>query len=400
MELPVFKRELFAELRRRLAGPRRFLQALTGPRQVGKTTLVLQVIEDLTLPGHYASADLPSPPGPEWVAVQWEEARRMARRSGASVLVLDELQKVERWSEVVKALWDEDTREGTDVRVVVLGSAALLVQKGLAESLAGRFERLVMTHWSWTECQTCFGWDLDQYLFFGGYPGASALIAEEERWAAYVRDSLVETTLSRDVLLLNQVHKPALLRRLFGLACAYGGQILSYQKLVGQLQDAGNTTTLANYQRLLEAAHVLAGLPKWHGLSTPLRASSPKWLPLNTALMTATSRLPLSAWRSAHERWGRLVEVAVGAHIVNTGTDTGIEVYYWRERGAEVDYVLSREGRLWAIEVKSGPTKDPMHGMKAFLARHPAATAIVVGPGGMPLGDFLGQPIDATLGRD
>jgi hypothetical protein len=397
MQLPEFARESFGPLRRRLAEPRAFLQAVTGPRQVGKTTLVLQVITDLGLPYHYASADLPAPPGPEWVAVHWEEARRRAG-SGPGILVLDEVQKVERWSEVVKALWDEDARAGVDLRVVVLGSASLLVQRGLAESLAGRFERWILPHWSFRECEACFGWPLDRYLYFGGYPGAATLAGDEDRWAAHVRDALIETTLSRDVLLLNPVHKPALLRRLFATACAYGGQVLSYQKLVGQLQDAGNTTTLAHYQRLFEDAHLLMGLPKWHGLSTPARASSPKWLPLNTALMTATSRRPFAAWRSDHEAWGRLVEVAVGAHIVNSGVGEGLGVHYWREGNAEVDFVVARGRAVWAIEVKSTPAKDPLRGLAAFAKRYPGVRAHLVGPAGIPLEEFLGKPVATTLG--
>jgi predicted AAA+ superfamily ATPase len=397
MQLPEFKREAFVQLCRRLAEPRRFLQALTGPRQVGKTTLVLQVVNDLGLPYHYVSADLPAPPGPEWVAVHWDQARRTAGQSGTCVLVLDEVQKVDRWSEVVKAHWDEDAREGRDVRVVLLGSAALMVQHGLAESLAGRFELLTLPHWSFAECEACFGWDLDRYLYFGGYPGAATLAGEEDRWAAHVRDALIETTLSRDVLMLNPVHKPALLRRMFATACAYGGQILSYQKLVGQLQDAGNTTTLAHYQRLFEAAHLLVGVPKWHGLSTPVRASSPKWLPLNTALMTAASRRSFDAWRENHEAWGRLVEVAVGAHIVNTGHHDGLAVHYWREGNDEVDFVVVRNGVLWAIEVKSGPAKDPFRGLKVFARRYPGTRTLLVGPGGVPLQEFLCRPIGATL---
>lgn len=399
MQLPEFKREHFPRLCQRLAEPRRFIQAVTGPRQVGKTTLVLQVMDALDVPHHYASADLPAPPEPEWIEVQWDTARREARRSGRCLLVLDEVQKVERWSEVVKGLWDADGREGLDLRVVVLGSASLLVQKGLTESLAGRFERLVLPHWSFPECVACFGWDIEQFVFFGGYPGAAQLIAEEERWAAYVRDALIETTLSRDVLLLNPVQKPALLRRLFGAACAYGGQILSYQKLVGQLQDAGNTTTLAHYQRLFEAAHLLVGLQKWRGLSTPARASSPKWLPLDTALMTASARRSFEDWRADHRAWGRLVEVAVGAHIVNSGLTEGIGVYYWRERNDEVDFVVERGGALWGIEVKSGPAKEPYRGHAAFSRRYPGARTFVVGPDGVPLDEFLRQPILASLGE-
>jgi predicted AAA+ superfamily ATPase len=232
------------------------------------------------------------------------------------ILVLDEIQKISNWSIEIKRLWDEDTREGNNIHVVILGSSALLIQKGLSESLAGRFEIIRFSHWSWKECHDCFNWTLDQYIYFGGYPGAAYLVNDEERWVQYIRDSLIETAISKDILLLNRVEKPALLRQLFVLACEYGGQIVSYQKLLGQLTDAGNTTTLAHYQRLIESAFLIFGLPKWSGGSLRRRSSSPKWLPLNTALMTALANKGFHEWRNNPIIWGRLVEVAVGAYMV------------------------------------------------------------------------------------
>jgi len=200
-----------------------------------------------------------------------------SRRGG--VLVLDEIQKIPGWSETVKRLWDEDSRRRVPLKVLLLGSAPLLVARGLSESLAGRFELLHLPHWSFAEMRTAFGWSVDKFIFYGGYPGAAPLVAEPTRWARYILDALVETSISRDVLLLTRVDKPALLRRLFELACRYSGQVLSYTKMLGQLQDAGNTTTLAHYLDLLAAAGMVTGLPKYAGDAARSRGSSPK-LPL------------------------------------------------------------------------------------------------------------------------
>ena len=298
MQLPEFKRDITSIIYRRLREERHFIQLITGPRQVGKTTAIYQVLEGIDIPYHYAAADLPAPPPMEWIAQQWDIARLKLQKQTQVILVLDEIQKISNWSIEIKRLWDEDTREGNNIHVVILGSSALLIQKGLSESLAGRFEVIRFSHWSWKECHDCFNWTLDQYIYFGGYPGAAYLVNDEERWARYIRDSLIETAISKDILLLNRVEKPALLRQLFVLACEYGGQIVSYQKLLGQLTDAGNTTTLAHYQRLIESAFLIFGLPKWSGGALRRRSSSPKWLPLNTALMTALANKGFHEWRN------------------------------------------------------------------------------------------------------
>ena len=351
-----YTRPQAAELLQRLQEPRRFLQVIAGARQVGKTTMVIQVAEKSGIPYRFASADQPTLRGPDWIEEQWDAARLLARgaeRTGA-VLIIDEAQKAPQWAEAVKRLWDEDTRDRLRLQVVVLGSAPLLLGRGLTESLAGRFEVLQMPHWSFPEMQTAFGWTLDQYIFFGAYPGAASLIKQPVRWARYIRDSLIETTISRDVLLLTRVDRPALLRRLFELGCAYSGQILSYNKVLGQLQDAGNTTTLAHYLDLLAASGMLTGLQKYGNALVRRRNSSPKFQVFNTALISALSGLNLPRARQDHELWGRLVESAVGAHLVNGTVGEDCEVFYWRERSREVDFVV-RSGRLLtAIEVKSG----------------------------------------------
>lgn len=388
-----YKRDIVNTLLQRINEPRRFIQVITGPRQIGKTTAVQQVLREWQAPSHYGTADLPAPPQPIWIEQQWETARFHYNKDQPVVLVLDEVQKVGRWSEIVKRLWDDDTLHDRDIRVIILGSSSLLVQAGLTESLAGRFEIIHAPHWSFEECALCFKWNLDQFIYFGGYPGAAPLINDEHRWAQYIRESLIETTLSKDILLLNRVEKPALLRQLFMMAAEYSGQIVSYQKMMGQLQDAGNTTTLAHYQHLLEGAGLVKGLPKWHGKALRRRASSPKWLVLNTALMTAIAGLDFSTWRIDSIRWGRLVETTVGAHIVNTALGTGIEVYYWREHQSEVDFVLHRGGQLLAIEVKSGLIKARQPGMAAFRRTFPQARSLLIGREGIPIDEFLRHPI-------
>jgi hypothetical protein len=382
----------------RLREPRGRLQVLAGPRQVGKTTLARQALDDLATPSRYASADGLAPPDGAWIDVQWDAATRLIGGTGrAAVLVLDEVQKVSGWSERVKARWDADTREGVELRVLLLGSAPLLVQRGLTESLAGRFELLRLPHWSWPEMREAFGWDLDTFVSFGGYPGAAGLIGDEPRWAAYVRDALVETTLARDVLLLSRVDKPALLRRLFELACAYSARELSFNKMLGQLQDAGNATTLAHYLELLAGAGLVTGLRKAAGEVVRQRGSSPKLQVQNTALVTSRAGSGAAEVRADPEAWGRLVESAVGAHLVNTAPVDGIEVLYWRDGDREVDFVLKRGGRFLGVEVKTAPAAE-LRGLSAFLARFPGARGLVVGPAGVELGAFLSQPAGHWLG--
>jgi len=391
----MLKRPTYRILIERFSEPRRFIQVLAGPRQAGKTTLAQQVMSDLKMPTHYASADEPLLKDRTWLEQQWEAARAKLR-SGAgqkkALLVLDEIQKISGWSEVVKRLWDEDSAAGLSLHVVVLGSSPLLVQQGLTESLAGRFEIIPITHWLFSEMRDGFGWEVDQYIFYGGYPGAARLTRDFQRWSRYIMDSLIETTVSRDILLMTRVDKPALLRRLFELGCSYSGQILSYQKMLGQLQDAGNTTTLAHYLRLLEGAGMLAGLPKYAGQRARQRASSPKLQILNTALMSATSHLTFKEARNDSDYWGRLVESAVGATLANGLMGKDIRLFYWSSRNREVDFVLSRGGVLAAIEVKSGHRKVTLPGMEAFAKEFNVKRKLLVGAGGIPLEDFFGTP--------
>ena len=305
--------------------------------------------------------------------------------------MLDEVHKVPRWSEAVKGLWDDDTFQGRPLHVVLLGSSQFLMQQGSAESLAGRFELIRVPHWSYLEMREAFGWDVERFIHFGGYPGAAALAGDEFRWRSYLLDSIIEPTLSRDVLQMARVDKPALLRRLFVLGSQYSGQVLSFQKMAGQLQDAGNTTTLAHYLALLAGAWLLAGLDKHAADEARARGSSPKLQVLNTALMTALLGRDQRDLRGDGEAWGRLVESAVGAHLLNTAPP-GVQIGYWRERGAEVDFVLRRGREVMPIEVKSGRAKGAPVGLARFRQSFGGGPGLVVGTGGVPLEDFLVRP--------
>jgi uncharacterized protein len=400
-----FERPLAQLLRRRLAGPCSFIQLLVGPRQVGKTTLVHQVRETFHGRTHFASADLPGLTDASWVEQQWQVARVLAASGEPCLLALDEVQKVPGWSETVKRLWDEDTAAKLGLRVVLLGSSPLLLQSGSSEShlwrplgartppasegLTGRFEMIRVTHWTFAEMRAAFGLTLDQWLFYGGYPGAIMVAEDEERWRRYILDALIETTISRDIMLMTRIDKPALLRRLFALGCEYSGQILSYQKMIGQLQDAGNTTTLAHYLDVLGAAGLLVGLPKHAGERVRQRAASPKLLALNTALVTSMSFHPAADFRTDSERRGRLVETAVGAHLVNGLLGTNARVGYWREGELEVDYVIEQGDRRLALEVKSGRRRAAPPGLAAFESRFGPCRKLLVGPGGLELEAFF-----------
>jgi predicted AAA+ superfamily ATPase len=344
------------------------------------------VREKLAIPTHYAAADAVGPSPSAWLETEWEKARALAGQSPkGAALFLDEVQKIPDWSALVKRLWDEDTRRHRPLRVVLLGSSQLLLMSGLTESLAGRFEMIPVPHWSFSEMREAFGFTVDEFVQWGGYPGAAPLVDDPPRWLAYVRDSLIETTVSRDILYLVRVDKPALLRRLFELGCLYSGQVLTYQKMLGQMQERGNVVTLAHYLELLGGAGLLTGLDRYSGSRVSRRGSSPKLLALNNALITAFR--PDDA--EEPEVRGRLVETAVGAHLLRGAQASGFELSWWREANCEVDFVMRKGRKLVAIEVKSGRRRDALPGLDLFARRHPAVRRLVVGADGISLEDFL-----------
>lgn len=394
-----FVRAQAVSLEMRLNEPRKFIQVVAGPRQVGKTTLVGQVLGGLKVPVISISADEPAMEDNGWLAAQWDRARLAANGSGSqgAVLALDEAQKIPGWSETVKRLWDEDTRAKVPLKVVLLGFAPLLVQRGLGESLAGRFELLRLGHWSFPEMRDAFGFNLEQYLCFGGYPGAAGLIGDPQRWRRYLLDALIETTLSRDVLHMSRVDKPALLRRLFELGCRYSGQMLSFTKMLGQLHDAGNTVTLAHYLELLAGAGMLTGLQKYSGKAVRQRGSSPKFQVLNTALMTALSGMTPDGIAGDRDYRGRLVESSIGAHLANAAAAGECDLFYWRDGNHEVDFVIRSGRSTVAIEVKSGRAPDTLPGLAEFSKRFKPTRALLVGGTGIPLEEFLERPVGHWL---
>jgi len=372
------RRSYYEPISESLREARSFIQVISGPRQAGKTTLALQIKDSWKGPSFYEAADQPSIPSTKWIETHWNSAREAAIGGKIPLLILDEVQKIPGWSETVKKLVDADKRRDIRIKVLLLGSSALLVQRGLTESLSGRFELHRLPHWSYTECHECFGLSLEDFLIFGGYPGAVPLRKDYARWGRYIRDSLIETVVGKDVLLMSPVQKPALLRQTLGIACAHPAQILSYQKITGQLSDAGNSTTIAHYLNLLSAAYLLATLPRWSGAKIRQRGSIPKIILRDNSLANAMT-LPSGGQELHDPKWrGRLVENAVGAVLVAIAEQTGAELFYWRERNDEVDYIWKFGRKLLAIEVKSG-VADKMGGMHVFMANNPAATPLVIG---------------------
>ena len=390
-----FERIYVSEMEKALRSGSALIQVVIGPRQVGKTTAAEQVAKRLNWPTIIESADAALPHSADWIETQWQRARLLAK-SKRTLLILDEIQKVKGWSEVVKRLWDQERRSNGLVRPLLLGSSALLLQHGLSESLAGRFFLHRFPHWSANECSKAFGWDLEEWFYFGGYPGAAPFVRNEARWKKYLSDSLIDTVIARDVLQLQTVTKPALLRQLFALGATYPAQILSYNKMLGQLTDAGNTTTLAHYLDLLETAFVISGLEIFSKGRPRKRGSSPKFVLWNNALINASS---LKSFRQvqADPAWrGRLVENAVGAKLLNELQELPWAVNYWRMGEVEVDFVVTHQTTTIAIEVKSGRS-GKQTGLAAFKKAYPKAKTLLIGDGGIPLQEFFEQPASGWL---
>jgi len=388
-----FERPILETLIQRLKESRQKIQILSGPRQVGKTTLSVQALKKITQP--YLQVIAESGFTTSWLDQQWAVARSLStQHPEGAVLVIDEIQKIDNWSERVKRLWDEDTVSEKLVKVVLLGSSSLLLHRGLTESMAGRYEVIHIPHWSFTECESAFGVSLDEYLYFGGYPGALTYRHDEDRFLAYMQDAIIEPVVTRDILSQFVIHKPALLRELFRLGCEYSGQVLSYNKMIGQMHDAGNTTTLAHYLNLLDQAGVLKGIDKFANEKVRQRQSSPKLHVYNTALMTGASNISFVSTIEDPELKGRLVESVVGASLL---MDSKSEVFYWREDNKEVDFILRIKGKLIAIEVKSGRKVKNLSGLNIFHKKFSPDSTLLIGTGGIPLDVFLKTPITQFL---
>ena len=390
----MYKRDDYQIIKERLEEPRRFLQVVMGPRQVGKSTVVKQVLKDLDMPYQLFSADNVPATNRAWVSDCWAAVRSMKESKGwgCIILVIDEIQKISNWSEVVKKEWDDDTFHDRDIRVLLLGSSRVLMEKGLSESLAGRFEEIRMGHWSYAEMKACFGFSLDQYMFYGGYPGAASLIGDEDRFGQYIQSAIIEATINKDILMDTPIITPALLRQTFELGAAYSGELLSLNKMLGSLQDAGNTVTLAGYVTLLDESGLLCGLQKFSMDMARRRASIPKLQVYNNALKMVYNPLTFEQAILDRKAWGRIFESGIGAYLVNQAFVHRFEVFYWRERDDEVDFVLRKKGSVVAIEVKSNAEKRT-DGLDKFRKLFHPQSAFIVGDGGIRAEEFLSMDI-------
>ncbi len=386
----MIERSYLQQLIKRLASPNGFIQIIMGPRQVGKTTLVGQLASRWKGPVHQVSGDAVLSEDGLWIEQQWNTARLKHKQAPETpgLLIIDEIQKIKNWSEQVKACWDEDRRTQLPLKVILLGSSSLLLQQGMTESLAGRFETLPMTHWSFSEMQKAWGWTAEQYAWFGGYPGAASLIEDESRWKNYIRNALIDSAINRDILMLNRVDKPALLRGLFEIGCQYSGQLLSLTKILGQLQDKGNVTTLAHYLDLLNQAGLLTGLTKFSPDIARQRASIPKLQVQNNALFSALRHQSFTVFQTDLEFRGRVIESAVGTHLLNHQLTGEYELFYWRDRSDEVDFILQKGDTIIAIEVKSNGTISKK-GMNAFTEKYHPKRSFLIGDRGLPWEEFL-----------
>ncbi len=390
----MYQRGEYQLIKSRLEEPRKFVQVVMGARQVGKSTVVKQVLKDIDIPYQLFSADNVPTTNSSWVSDCWAAVRSLKQSQGVEsmILVIDEIQKIANWSEVVKKEWDDDTFHDRDIKVLLLGSSRVLLEKGLSESLAGRFEEIRMSHWSYSEMKACFGFTLDQYLFYGGYPGAASLIGDYDRFQQYIQSSIIEATINKDILMDTPISKPALLRQTFELGAAYSGGLLSLNKMLGALQDAGNTSTLAGYINLLNDSGLLCGLQKYSIDTARRKASIPKLQVYNNALKMVYSPLSFEQAISDRKAWGHIFESGVGAYLVSQAFVHRFEVFYWREGNDEVDFILRKKDSVIAIEVKSNAEKRTV-GLERFRQRYKPHTSFIVGDGGISVEDFFSMDL-------
>ena len=393
-----YKRPQFAEVFDRMNEPRKFIQVLAGPRQVGKSTLIDQVLAECQIPHYLYNADGVDENDTDWIRRIWESTRTLmdTRQQTEAVLVIDEIHKIKRWSEIVKREWDADTRGKRQLKLFILGSSRLMLRKGLTESLAGRFELIRLGHWTLQEMEDAFGWTLDEWIYYGGYPGSASLIKDMRRWKKYIKESLVAPAIEKDIILTSNIYKPALMKQLFELGCTYSAELLSLTKALGQLQDAGNVTTLSSYLEILNQCNLLAGLQKYANDEARRYQSVPKFQVYNNALLTAYRGAIYEKDRIDPQIWGQWVESAVGAYLLGGAEEAGYNVYYWRERSDEVDYIIVRQGETIALEVKSG-RRGMNSGLPKFCDNFHPRRALVIGTDGIPFNDFFHIQIEDLL---
>lgn len=390
----MYKRAEYQIIKKRLEEPRKFIQVVMGARQIGKSTVVKQVLKDLDLPYQFYSADNVPASNTAWISDCWETVRSLKRNNGweSAILVIDEIQKIPDWSEAVKKEWDDDSFNDKNIKVLLLGSSRVLLEKGLSESLAGRFEEIRMSHWSYAEMRDCFGWSLDRYIFYGGYPGAASLADDEDRFRQYIQSSIIDATINKDILMDTPIGKPALLRQTFELGAAYSGELLSLNKMLGSLQDAGNTSTLSGYLNLLAESGLLCGLQKYSIDLARRRASIPKLQVYNNALKMVYSPMTFDQAILDRRSWGRTLESGIGACLVSQAFVHRFDVFYWRERNDEVDFILRKKNSSVAIGVKGNAEKRTA-GLEKFRELFKPTSSFIVGDGGIKAEEFLSMDL-------
>ncbi|MDR2692830.1 MAG: AAA family ATPase [Chitinispirillales bacterium] len=394
-------RYLAKQLLSRIKEKRHLIQVVAGPRQVGKTTLCRQILSQIKIMSQYHTTDAAINAGGEWIDGVWEALRRTVKIAQAdeALLIVDEIQKIDNWSEFVKKNWDADTFGGINIKLIILGSSRLLIKQGLSESLFGRFELNVLGHWSYCEMRDAFGFTPEQYAYFGAYPGAVAFADDEKRFKEYIRDSIIESVVSKDILQLTQVNKPALLRQLTNVGISYSSQIVSYNKIMGDLDDSGNTTTLSHYIQLLDEAGIVSGLQKYSEKIIAQKQSIPKFQAHNQSLFCALQPYSYPEITTDCAAWGRFVESAVGAHLIAEKSRLrGCKIGYWRQTEGrntyEVDFVFEYNGNILGIEVKSGVGRGRVLGFGKFKKYFPEAMTLIVGRDGMPWEEFIAGKIE------
>lgn len=391
----MYKRAEYQIIKSRLEENRKFIQVVMGARQIGKSTVVKQVLKDIDIPFQFFSADNVPATNTAWISNCWAAVRSLKENKGweSAILVIDEIQKIANWSEAVKKEWDADTFNDNNIKVLLLGSSRVLLEKGLSESLAGRFEEIRMTHWTYNEMKECFGVTLDQYIFYGGYPGAATLLNDNDRFEQYIQSSIIDATINKDILMDAPIGKPALLKQTFELGAAYSGNLLSLNKMLGSLKDSGNTSTLAGYINLLNDSGLLCGLQKYSVDMSRRRASIPKFQVYNNALKMVYTPLTFEQAVLDRKAWGHIFESAIGAYLVSQAFANRFEVYYWRERNDEVDFILRKKGSLIAIEVKSNAEKTTQ-GLEKFKQLFNPKASFIIGDGGIGVEEFFSMDIN------
>lgn len=388
----MYQRRHLNILKSRMAEPRRRMQIVMGPRQVGKSTLVGQFTEGISVPFDFFAADGVNRFDSSWIPNKWQQVRmRMDIHSEQEhILIIDEVQKIRGWSEQVKKEWDEDSRSHRNLKVILLGSSRLLLQKGLEESLEGRFETIKMGYWDWQEMHEAFGFSMDEYVYFGGFPGLAPDIQDEDRWRNLMEDSIISPILTRDILEIEEIRNPALLRQVFELACTESAKELSLTKMQGTM-NSGTVPTIKNYLDILNKSMIVQPLQNYSPSRVKEKQSVPKMQVFNNAFRNRFGTFSFDEARVDPAEWGRLVESAVGAHLANRAMTDDYELFYWRnERRQECDYVLRKGQALVAIEVKSGSV-DKTVGFEKFKEQFAdkVTAAFIVGPHALPLDDFF-----------